>query len=70
MTADHGGIEKKHGGDSDQEMTSFFAAAGDGLFDDKEIGPMNIKDITAIILYAFGIKDDGIEGTVPTGVFN
>ena len=69
ITADHGGIETSHGGNSEEEMTSFFAITGDGLADDVEIGSMNIKDVATVILYSLGVDAEGMEGMLPTGVF-
>ena len=69
LTADHGGIGTSHGGDTAEEMISFFAVVGDGLADDREIGPMNIKDVATVVLYALGVDTEDMEGTVPTGIF-
>ena len=56
--ADHGGTPDtgggRHGGWTDAEKTVFFQAAGKGVCTG-EIPQMNIRDLAAVILYAFGI---------------
>ena len=53
VTADHGGIEKTHGGGSPEEMNVFFGAAGHNVRN-VTIERMCIQDIPAIIAYALG----------------
>ena len=71
VVSDHGGLDKNHKGDSSEEMTAFFAVAGRGLDNGKNIGEMGIADVRAVVLRALGIKDtDGNLGKIPSGIFS
>ena len=70
VAADHGGLNKGHGGTSDVERTVAFAAAGRTVIEGGTIGPMDQRDIAAIAAYALGIEPaDTWTGRVPTGIF-
>ena len=69
VTADHGGIGKTHGGDTEQERYVFLGIAGktvaDGAIVDAEA-----RDIAAIAAYALGLEcPETWTGHVPAGVF-
>lgn len=76
--ADHGGTNPgngkgSHGGWSDEEKYVTFAAAGKGVMH-SEIEEMNIRDLAAIVLYAFGIDrpeidESGWTSQIPVGIF-
>lgn len=78
VIADHGGTVEKngkgsHGGWTDNEKYVTFAATGKGVQKGK-IGEMNIRDLAAIVLYAFGIKapefnEKGWTSQIPEGLF-
>lgn len=78
VIADHGGTNENgkgsHGGWSDEEKYVTFAAVGKGV-NNCEIGNMNIRDLAAIVLYAFGIDrpdfdEKGWTSQVPEGIFD
>lgn len=71
--ADHGGIITGHGSYSDQEKYIYLAAAGKNV-PHGEIGEAYTRDISAIILYAFGVDypeydEYGFSSQVPGGIF-
>jgi len=78
LIADHGGTNPgtgkgSHGGWSDGEKYVTFAAAGKGIVK-SDIGEMNIRDLAAIVLYAFGIDapefdEAGWTSQIPCGIF-
>ena len=78
VIADHGGTNPgtgkgSHGGWTDEEKYVTFAAAGKGVAH-CEIGDMNIRDLAAIVLYAFGvdipeIDEAGWTAQIPAGIF-
>ncbi len=77
VTADHGGTGKgqegggSHGGDSPEEMTIMIAVAGKTV-QKGTIADAEIRDISAIVLYALGLEDMTPEtwtSRVPTGIF-
>jgi predicted AlkP superfamily pyrophosphatase or phosphodiesterase len=73
MIADHGGFGTGHGGWTDEEKYVTFAAAGKGV-QKGDIEEMNIRDLSAIVLYALGIDapafdEQGWTAQVPAGVF-
>ena len=78
VIADHGGTNPgngggSHGGWTDAEKYVTFAASGNGV-NRTEIGEMNIRDLSAIILYAFGIDipvfdEKGWTSQIPEGIF-
>lgn len=78
VIADHGGTNGEngkgsHGGWTDEEKYVTFAAVGKGVTNG-EIKEMNIRDLAAIILYAFGIEapdfnEKGWTAQVPEGLF-
>lgn len=70
VTADHGGINTRHGGDSPEEMNVFFGAAGHNV-NNVTLENMCIQDIPAIICYALGAKiNDSWKSDIPTNLFN
>ncbi len=79
VIADHGGTNPEngggsHGGWTDSEKYVTFAVTGRGI-SQTEIGDMNIRDLAAIVLYAFGIKspefdEKGWTSQIPEGVFD
>lgn len=73
MIADHGGFGTGHGGWTDEEKYVTFAAAGKGV-QKGVIEEMNIRDLSAIVLYALGIDapafdEQGWTAQVPAGIF-
>ncbi|MBQ2278930.1 MAG: alkaline phosphatase family protein [Clostridia bacterium] len=73
MIADHGGFGTGHGGWTDEEKYVTFAAAGKGV-QKGDIEEMNIRDLSAIVLYALGIDapafdEQGWTAQVPAGIF-
>lgn len=79
VIADHGGTNPGngqgggHGGWTDAEKYVTFAAAGKGV-SCTAIKEMNIRDLAAIVLYAFGIDmpefdEDGWTSQIPQGLF-
>ncbi len=78
VIADHGGTVEKngkgsHGGWTDAEKYVTFAARGKGV-KKGEIEKMNIRDLAAIVLYAFGIdapefNEKGWTAQIPQGLF-
>ena len=79
VIADHGGTNPgngqggDHGGWTDSEKYVTFAAAGKGV-NPTVITQMNIRDLAAIVLYAFGIDapafdENGWTAQIPTGLF-
>ena len=79
VIADHGGTNEEngkgsHGGWTDEEKYVTFAAVGKGV-KNNEIRKMNIRDLAAVILYAFGIKapdfdEKGWTSQIPEGIFD
>lgn len=74
VIADHGGKERGHGGWSDEEKYVTFAAAGKSV-QNTAIEEMNIRDLAAIVLYAFGIDapaldEQGWTSQIPAGLFD
>ena len=78
VIADHGGTNPGnggggHGGWTDGEKYVTFAATGKGVNNIK-IRDMNIRDLAAIVLYAFGITapdfdENGWTAQIPAGMF-
>lgn len=69
VTADHGGIDRFHGGTSDYEKYVFFGAAGKSVAN-IDINEMNIRDIPAIVCEALGIDGNpDWDSHVPAGFF-
>ena len=69
VTADHGGINTRHGGDSPEEMNVFFGAAGRDI-NNVTLSDICIQDIPAIICYALGVKvNDSWESYIPKNLF-
>lgn len=74
LTTDHGGTATGlHGGTSDVEMEIFFGVAGESV-KKGEIGDTNVRDATAITLYALGIDVpefdvNGFSAQVPADLF-
>ncbi|MBQ7920990.1 MAG: alkaline phosphatase family protein [Clostridia bacterium] len=74
VIADHGGDGLSHGGWSHDERYVTFAAAGKGV-QHTGIETMNVRDLAAIILYAFDIEapeldEKGWTSQIPEGLFN
>ena len=70
VLADHGGLNKTHGGDSSEEMNAVFAVAGRNLDKENDIGEMSISDVRAIVLYALGIDNTNEQfEKMPAGIF-
>lgn len=78
VIADHGGTADEgsggsHGGWTDEEKYVTFAAAGKNVISG-EAGEMNIRDLAAIVLYAFDIEapefnEKGWTSQIPKGIF-
>lgn len=70
VTADHGGNETEHGGDTDAEMQLMYAVAGKTVQAGGAAIDMQIRDNAAIILHAFGYAvPETWTARVPSGVF-
>lgn len=79
VISDHGGTNPgdgtgSHGGWTDMEKYVTFAAAGTGV-NPIRIEEMNIRDLAAIVLYAFGIETPAIDekgwtSQIPEGLFS
>ena len=80
VIADHGGTNPGdgsgggHGGWTDGEKYVTFAATGRGV-NNSYIDDMNIRDLSAIVLYAFGIEapifdEKGWTSQIPQGLFD
>ena len=80
VIADHGGTNPgngeggSHGGWTDGEKYVTFAIMGKGVLSN-EIKEMNIRDLAAIVLYAFGIAspefdEAGWTSQIPDGIFD
>ena len=69
VTADHGGINKTHGGNSDAEKYVFLGVAGRTV-SSGTIVEAELRDVAAIAAYALGIECPKTwTGRVPAGVF-
>lgn len=69
VTADHGGINKGHGGDTDVERNVFLGASGKTVADGA-IVEAEARDVAAIAAYALGVECPSTwTGRVPAGVF-
>ena len=69
VTADHGGKNKSHGGDSDEEKYVFLGVAGKTV-EDGTIVDAEGRDVAAIAAYALGVEPPKTwSGRVPGGVF-
>ena len=69
VTADHGGINKTHGGDSDAERNVFLGVAGKTVADGAIVDAEG-RDVAAIAAYALGLEcPENWTGHVPAGVF-
>lgn len=79
VIADHGGTNPgdgggSHGGWTDEEKYVTFAATGKGV-NNTELEEMNIRDLSAIVLYSFGIAmpvfdEAGWTSQIPEGLFD
>lgn len=74
VIADHGGVDNTHGGWSDAEKYVTFAARGKNVRKGA-VPNMNIRDLAAIVLYAFGIErpeidENGWTSQIPEGLFD
>jgi len=69
VTADHGGLNKSHGGDSDAEKYVFLGVAGKTVASGTIVGAEG-RDVAAIAAYALGLEyPETWSGHVPEGVF-
>lgn len=69
VTADHGGLDYKHGGSSVQEKYVMCAVCGKTVVNGT-IGDMEIGDCAAIVLYALGLEQPKTwTARVPSGLF-
>lgn len=69
LTADHGGFDHGHGGDTDGEKYVFFAAVGKTVSRGATID-LEVKDIPAIITHALGVKGgETWQAKLPEGLF-
>ncbi len=69
ITADHGGINRSHGGSTDEEKYVFFAAMGKTVRQGASIS-LEVKDIPAIITHALGVEGNpSWQATLPEGLF-
>ena len=69
VTADHGGINKGHGGDTDQEKYVFLGVSGKTV-QKGTIVDVETRDVAAIAAYALGLEiPDTWTGRVPAGLF-
>ena len=67
-TADHGGINTGHGGDTDEEKYVFFAAVGKTAVPGSTI-TLEVKDIPAIVTSALGVPGaDNWAAVLPDGI--
>lgn len=79
VIADHGGTNPEtgggsHGGWTDEEKYVTFAAAGKTV-KNTTLNEMNIRDLSAIVLYSFGIEapdfnENGWTSQIPEGLFD
>lgn len=75
VVTDHGGINKGHGGYTDAEKYVFLGIAGKTVNKNAKTKFAQTRDISAIVLYAFGLDIPeydmfGFSSQVPEGVFN
>ena len=69
LTADHGGFDHGHGGDTDEEKYVFFAATGKTVNKGARI-ELEVKDIPAIVAYALGVEGNPTwQAKLPEGMF-
>ena len=69
VTADHGGIEYDHGGDTDEEMYVFFVAAGKTVKTGSQ-PEMRVRDIPSIVAHALGVTGSvNWQAKLPDGIF-
>ena len=70
VTADHGGLNKTHGGLSDTEKYVMLAAAGRTVESGGTIPNVEIRDLAAITAFSFGYDTpDTWTACVPSGLF-
>ena len=69
VTADHGGINKGHGGNTDAERNVFLGVSGKTVADGTIVDAES-RDVAAIAAYALGVEcPETWTGRVPAGVF-
>lgn len=69
VTADHGGINKGHGGNTDAEINVFLGVSGKTVADGTIVDAES-RDVAAIAAYALGVEcPETWTGRVPAGVF-
>lgn len=69
ITADHGGINFGHGGDTDEEMNIFIGIAGEGI-QPVSLDGMRILDIPFVVARALSLDASPTwEGRLPDGLF-
>ena len=69
VTADHGGVDKGHGGLTDAEKYVLFAVAGHTV---ENAGAVNMqsRDVASVALYAIGLpQPESYTSRVPSGIF-
>ena len=69
ITSDHGGIKNDHGGNSENEINTFFGAIGKTI---KKNNNLNIigRDLAAIVTFALGVKGNPKwESKIPENLF-
>lgn len=70
VTADHGGNDNGHGGDSSEERQCMFAVLGKNVIQDGQIVDIEPRDVASIILCALGIQQpENYSGRVPSGIW-
>jgi predicted AlkP superfamily pyrophosphatase or phosphodiesterase len=62
VATDHGGIEKRHGGESVEELTIFYILNGKNVIPGSISGNTYIVDIAAIALKYFGVDISHLDG--------
>ena len=69
LTADHGGINTSHGGASEEEMNTYFAAIGKTVNKNPSLDVKG-RDIAAIVAYALGVEgNEKWDSFVPQEMF-
>ena len=70
VTADHGGFDHSHGGDTEEEMRVMYALRGKTVVKNGAAVDMQIRDSASIVLYALGYtQSENWTSIVPDGVF-
>jgi hypothetical protein len=70
VTADHGGFNHSHGGNTEEEMRVMYALRGKTVVKNGAAVDMQIRDSASIVLYALGYaQSENWTSLVPSGVF-